>query len=203
MAKGPHAQNTRHLLEEIQRLESKVAASLKRAERKFLYSLLNGKVAFDAAAKKAHRARRTGNWRYLLDTPLMHLLAAPVVYAFVAPALILDVAAFFYQALVFPAFSIEKVRRSDYITFDRGKLLYLNHIERFNCNYCAYVNGLLGYVSEVAARSEQYFCPIRHAIKTLGLNPRHNFFLPFGDAENYRSELAKLQRGLHQGRGKP
>ena len=191
--------NLRHLLEEIQKLEGKVAANLRSKEKKFLYSILKGKVHFDPKTKKEHSAKRLGSWHFLLDTPLMHLLAAPVVYSFALPALILDGAAFFYQAIVFPVFNIQKVARSEYISFDRGKLLYLNRIERFNCNYCAYVNGLIAYVREMASRSEQYFCPIRHAIRTLGLNQRHNYFLPYGDAANYRADLAKLQRRLRAG----
>lgn len=190
--------NLRHLLEEIQGLEGKVAVRLRKMEKKFLYSILDGKVAFDPDTKEAHKARRVGSWRYLLDTPLTHLLVAPVVYAFVVPALILDGAACVYQALVFPAFSIGKVKRSDFISFDRGKLLYLNRIERLNCDYCAYVNGLVAFVRELAARSEQYFCPIRHAIRTLGLNQRHHYFLPYGDAAGYRSDLKKLQERLHK-----
>jgi len=169
--KASSARNTRHLLQEIQSLEKKVAARLRRAENKFLYSLFNGKVAFDSNTEKEHKARRQGNLRFLLDTPLMHLLVAPVVYGFVVPALILDAAAFFYQAIVFPVFSIDKVKRSDYISFDRGKLLYLNEIERFNCNYCAYVNGLISYVCEMAARSELWcvtkLCPSSRSIAGL------------------------------------
>ena len=197
MQKAKHG-NMRHLLEEIQGLEKQVAAMLRRAEKRFLFSILDGKVAFDPKMKKAHKAHRLGNWSYLRSTPFIQLAAALVVYAFVVPALIIDGAAYAYQALVFPVFNIDKVKRSDYISFDRGKLLYLNHIERFNCDYCAYVNGLMAYICEMAARSEQFFCPIRHAIKTLGLNQRHNYFLPYGDAANYRADLLKLQRQLRK-----
>ena len=32
-----------------------------------------------------------------------------------------------------------------------------------NCIYRSYANGLCSYVTEVAARTEQHWCPIKHA----------------------------------------
>jgi hypothetical protein len=66
------------------------------------------------------------------------------------PILFMDVVAEAYQFVCFPIYGIPKVRRKDYITLDRGRLLYLNSMERFNCVYCGYVNGLLAYVQEIA-----------------------------------------------------
>jgi hypothetical protein len=52
-----------------------------------------------------------------------------------------------------------KVKRSDYIVFDRHQLHYLNFIEKFHCTYCEYGNGLMGYMTEILARTEEYFAP--------------------------------------------
>lgn len=44
---------------------------------------------------------------------------------------------------------------------DRHKLSYLNSIEKFNGVYCGCANGLIAYVREITARTEQYWCPVR------------------------------------------
>ena len=41
------------------------------------------------------------------------------------------------------------------MVIDRYALSYLNVIEKLNCVYCEYVNGLIAYVQEIAARTEQ------------------------------------------------
>jgi hypothetical protein len=33
----------------------------------------------------------------------------------------------------------------------------------FNCRYCSYANGLIAYVAEIAGRTEQHWCPIKHS----------------------------------------
>ena len=35
--------------------------------------------------------------------------------------------------------------RARYLLLDRGDLPYLNWIERANCDYCGYANGLIAY----------------------------------------------------------
>ena len=72
---------------------------------------------------------------------------------------------------------------------DRFHLRYLNLFERFPCAYCEYANGLLAYAVEVAARTEQYFCPIKHARKLLGSHARAQRFLEYGDATAYHARL--------------
>jgi len=79
------------------------------------------------------------------------------------PFLLLDLAVTTYQAICFPVYRISKLQRADYLVFDRGRLQYLNAIEKLGCVYCSYANGLLAYVVEIAARTEQHFCPIKHA----------------------------------------
>jgi hypothetical protein len=93
---------------------------------------------------------------------------------------------------------IPLVRRSDYIALDRGKLAYLNGIEKANCNYCGYANGLLAYIREVTARTEQYWCPIKHARRVKGAHPHYRAFVDYGDAEGYKKELPVLRKTLRQ-----
>lgn len=88
-----------------------------------------------------------------------------------------------YQAICFPIYGIPKVGRGDYIISDRYALPYLNIIEKVNCQYCAYMNGLIAYTQEIAGRSEQYWCPIKHARKMATLHERYVRFLEFGDGK--------------------
>jgi hypothetical protein len=59
------------------------------------------------------------------------------------------------QWVCFPIYGISRVQRHRYFAIDRHKLAYLNVIEKANCVYCSYANGLIGYVREVTARTEQ------------------------------------------------
>jgi len=69
-------------------------------------------------------------------------------------------------------------------------------IERFHCTYCGYVNGLFAYAVEIAARTEQYFCPIKHARKILGTHSRYSRFLNYGESTNYHAKLEEFRVAL-------
>lgn len=69
----------------------------------------------------------------------------------------------------------------------------MNSLEKLNCVYCGYANGLLAYATEITARTEQYWCPIKHAHKLLGTHKRYARFLDYGDAEGYQNELESLR----------
>jgi len=106
--------------------------------------------------------------------------------------MMLDAAVAIYQLVCFPIYGIPKVRRKDYLVFDRGRLAYLNTIEKVGCIYCSYANGLLALVTEIAARTEQHFCPIKHARRLAKMHSRYANFLPYGDARAYREQSAAL-----------
>jgi hypothetical protein len=89
------------------------------------------------------------------------------------------------------------VSRREYFVIDRHKLAYLNGIEKVNCTFCSYANGLISYVREVTARTEQYWCPIKHARAIQMPHQRYHFFFDYGDAAGYRRDLATLRRTLH------
>jgi hypothetical protein len=99
-----------------------------------------------------------------------------------------------YQSVCFRSYGIPKVRRGDYIILDRHKLRYLNTIERLNCAYCGYVNGAIAYVQEIAGRTEQHWCPVKHAVRLKTMHSRYPHFLDFGDAEQYRKRIEEVRR---------
>jgi hypothetical protein len=49
---------------------------------------------------------------------------------------------------------------------------------------------------EVAGRTEQYWCPIKHAWHTPQPHWRYGEFVDFGDGEVYRQELQALRQTL-------
>ena len=121
---------------------------------------------------RQQRRYKTGLFRFLLRSRLLVILAAPVIYAGWIPFLLIDLFVTSYQAICFPIYRIPKVRRRDYMVFDRADLPYLNVIEKFNCFYCSYGNGVAAYTREVAARTEQYWCPIKHARRVASMHSR-------------------------------
>ena len=143
---------------------------------------------------RRQRQYKVGLARFLLHARPLSVLTAPVIYAGWIPFLLMDLFVSVYQAVCFRVYGIPRVRRADYLVFDRGGLAYLNGIERFNCFYCAYGNGVAAYTREVAARTEQYWCPIKYAQRLPAAHDRYPKFVDPGDADNYRAELARLRQ---------
>jgi hypothetical protein len=182
------------LLEEIRALEKKVSEEIGREAQEFGYSVQRGRARFAQEVRERHRLLRTDLREYVRGTSLKILLTGPVVYSLVAPLVILDLAATLYQWICFPVYRIPRVIRRDFIIYDRHHLDYLNIIEKFNCLYCGYANGLLAYVAEIAGRTEQYWCPIKHAKRLRNAHSRYYRFFPYGDGEHYATELDSLRR---------
>ncbi|MDA8027594.1 MAG: hypothetical protein M0Z25_01245 [Nitrospiraceae bacterium] len=181
-----------------QELEAALASEVKEKQKDFRYRIDRKKILFEEEMKRVNKEMRQGVVAFLISTPIMSLLVAPVIYSLYIPLALLDLWITLYQAVCFRAYGIPRVRRSDFIVLDRGGLPYLNFIEQFNCNYCGYANGLVAYAREVASRTEQYFCPIKHARKILGTHDRYRNFFDFGDGEHYRKELDRLREELRK-----
>lgn len=107
--------------------------------------------------------------------------------------MLLDLCLTVCQALCFPLYRIARAPRFSHIIIDRHQLIYLNLIEKLNCVYCGYGNGVIAYVGEVAARTKQYWRPIKHARKILDAHRRYTQFAGYGDGENYRAFLKELR----------
>ncbi|MCE9611522.1 MAG: hypothetical protein K8R23_15095 [Chthoniobacter sp.] len=184
------------LLVKMRELETEVMQELRKKEADFFYEVRLKKVRFTEEALT--RQRRLGKrlHRFLLDSSFLVLLTTPVIWFCLLPLVLLDLVISTYQAVCFPIYGIPKVRRSDYLLLDRQRLAYLNLIEKLNCEYCAYGNGVLAYVSEVAGRTEQYWCPIKHALRMKSMHSRYRFFFDYGDAEHYRREIEKVRRSF-------
>jgi hypothetical protein len=133
---------------------------------------------------------------FLRHGSLRNLLTTPIVYSVALPFVLLDVWVTAYQWSCFPIYGIARVRRSSFLAIDRHKLAYLNPIEKANCMFCSYTNGVIGYVREVAARTEQYWCPIRHARPLPAAHRHYQLFFDYGDAAAYRRGLSAMRKRL-------
>ncbi len=183
------------IIEKIKALEVELEDEVQKRREEFFCDM-GKKIAFKDQILAEHRKNIQNVFVYLAKAPLLNLVSAPVIYAVIIPALLLDLFVSLYQAVCFPVYKIQKVRRSDYIVIDRHNLKYLNAIEKLNCLYCSYFNGLMGYVSEVAARTEQYWCPIKHAQNMKHMHSKYQNFFDYGDSEAFRKELDRLRDEL-------
>jgi hypothetical protein len=162
------------------------------------WSLKDGLAEFEHGIALQHRHLRLSIPKYLSRASLATVLSAPVIYSLILPIALLDAWASLFQAICFRVYRIPRVRRADYLLSDRKHLAYLNVIEGLNCRFCAYANGVLGYVREIASRTEQYWCPIKHALRVVDPHQRYNAFLDYGDADDYRDRLAKFREALRR-----
>ncbi len=184
------------LLAQMAALEDELRTAVHDQESRMFFQIKGRRVEFESQVKAAHRKLKKGFFKWVVDNRPQNLITGPIIYAMVVPLLLADFCVSFYQWACFPIYGITKVRRRDHIVFDRHNLGYLNFIEKFHCTYCEYGNGLMSYMTEILARTEEYFCPIKHAHKVLGTHRRYNRFLDFGDAERYEAKLEEFRVGL-------
>ena len=184
------------ILAQMAALEDDLHHAVQDQESKMFFQIKGKRVEFERSIKAAHRKLKKNFFTWLVTNRPQNLITGPIIYAMVLPLMMLDFFVSFYQFTCFPIYRINKVRRADYIVFDRQQLGYLNFIEKFHCTYCAYGSGLMGYMGEIIARTEEYFCPIKHAHKILGTHRRYNRFLDYGDAADYEARLEKFRVAL-------
>ena len=182
------------IIEQINHLKRILTVEIQKKQDEFLYKIEGKRIKFEEATRRYHKTLVTRIPAYILRIRLVDLLVAPVIWFCIVPTVIMDLSATIYQLICFPVYNIPKVRRDDYIVIDRHALAYLNALEKFNCVYCGYVNGLIAYIQEIVARTEQYFCPIKHASAVGDIHSRYKNFLEYGDAEGYKKNMDKIRR---------
>lgn len=190
--------STEKLLTHIRELQNELEREYTRRRAQFRYSLKNGRVEFEAEMRRRHREFRVRLGTFLRNTRPMVVLTAPVIYSLIIPFVLLDLFVTLYQAVCFPVYRIEKVKRADFIRVDRHHLAYLNALQKLNCVYCGYCNGLIGYVQEVAGRTEAYWCPIKHAARIGAHHAYYAQFVDYGDAEGFADGLEVSRQHVTQ-----
>ncbi len=169
-------------------------AALASAHRRAVHHRTRFSQQWHERGRRVSRRPVHGLWRYVWHGDLGTLLTAPVIYSLLLPVALLDAWLWVFQRICFPAFGLTMVRRRDYVLLDRHRLPYLNLLERLNCVYCGYVNGVFGLAREIAARTEQYWCPIRHARTPADPHRLYDAFVPHGDAGAFASLTARQWR---------
>jgi hypothetical protein len=183
----------RQLAGSIRDLERQLEVMLAKRRVELNYEMHDGVVHFEHVVIAKHRLLKARLLNYIFDARPAMILTAPAIYALIIPVVLLDLFVAVYQTVCFPVYGIPRVRRAEYMAFDREQLGYLNALEKLNCAYCAYANGVFAYVREVGSRTEQYWCPIKHARRVLGVHARYGSFVDFGDGDAYRHELEQLR----------
>lgn len=184
------------ILAQVRALERELEDKLETRRAALAYTLHRKKVVFEEEMRARHRALRTGVLAYLRKATPVGLATAVVTYAVVVPLAVLDLSVTVFQWICFPAWGVARVKRADHVVIDRQYLAYLNGIEKFHCVYCGYANGVIAYAREIAARTEQYWCPIKHARPGPVQHDRAREFLDYGDAEGWRGKLEEIRARL-------
>jgi len=180
------------LANEIRRLEKELRKEISRI-RIDSYEIRDRSIRFKEEVARRHKAQMVGLFRYLRQARIAHILTTPIIWLCLVPAVLMDIVVTLFQLVCFPVYGIPKVRRRDHVIIDRHHLRYLNLIEKLNCMYCGYFNGVIAYVREVAARTEQYWCPIKHAAQLPQTHSRYHRFLDYGDADAYKKSVNDLR----------
>lgn len=175
----------------IQKIENSIEDDLAQTHAQFKYRFEKSRIIFEQEALSLQRQSKRGLIRFFRETPLLFILTSPVIYSLIFPIMLCDIFVSVFQAICFPIYGIPKVRRKDYVVMDRKYLAYLNPIEKINCMYCEYANGVIAYMREIASRTEHYWCPIKHA-KTLKDPPAYyDEYLEYGDSNAFHNNWEK------------
>jgi hypothetical protein len=181
-----------NLVERLQKLEHELDDFIDEGRQQFHYTVKQKRVRFEQAIRERHRKLRVSSFRFLVQSGFLAVLFSPIVYSLMIPLVLLDLFVSFFQMVCFPVYGMEKVKRADFIAIDRHQLAYLNWIEKLNCVYCSYANGLLAYTRAIAGRAEEHWCPIKHARRLQGRQMEYWDFADYGDAESFRNKESRV-----------
>lgn len=182
------------LLQAAKALEEEIERDFRKRREEFLASVEEKRLQIAEEMLAQSRRLQAGLPGYLIHSRPLVALTAPLIYAGLIPMVMLDLFTMIYQAVCFPIYGIPKVRRRDYLIFDREELPYLNILEKMHCGYCSYANGLAAFFREVTGRTEQYWCPIKHARRIRDAHGRYPRFFEYGDVEAYRKGLERIRK---------
>ena len=189
-------ESVRRLLSEITRLEDELATAINEQQESMHYRIEGSKIRFEENLRRIHHELKIGVFAWLRKSEWRNVVTAPFIYSMIIPFVALDIFLFVYQSICFPLYRIPKVRRANYVIIDRHHLGYLNVIEKLNCAYCGYADGLLAYARQILSRTEMYWCPIKHARKVLDPHRRYARFPDYAAGEDYASQVGELRESL-------
>jgi hypothetical protein len=181
-------------LERIIQLERELEQEFKKKNHEIIQSYQQQKVRLATSIRKQQEKYKVNLAKYVFGPRLLSVLVTPIIYSMLVPIAFYDLSLFIYQHITFRVYRIPVVKREDYFVIDRHHLGYLNILEKVNCVYCGYGNAVATYGKEIIARTEQYWCPIKHASRVKDPHTRYFNYFEYGDAEGYRDNLADVIR---------
>jgi hypothetical protein len=186
----------REILEKIEALNNDLRGEYERLAKKYGFELNRRKIIFLEEIKKRNKGFKRPTWKYVIPTNLRHFLSIPFIYGMIVPTIILDIFLTIYQWTAFSLYRIPKVKRSEYIVYERRFLDYLNLIQKINCLYCSYVNGVFAYAVEIGARTERYWCPIKAATKPRFSHGWYKDFADYGNPEEWKEKSTSEEKAF-------
>jgi len=177
------------ILKHIESLYKDLEKEYQQAAKSYGFSLSGKKIIFLEAIRKRNKKIKESAFHYVFTASFRHLLSIPFIWAMIIPIFLLDIGLWIYQAFAFPLYGIPKVKRRDYIIYDRKFLSYLNVIQKLNCTYCTYANGLFAYAVEIGARTERYWCPIKAAKHPRVTHSLYAEFADYGDPKGFKQKF--------------
>jgi hypothetical protein len=186
------------LVKRLVRLEDELERKLEAQQEKFQYRIEKQRAVFEENVVRQHRRIKAGVLSFLMHSPLSTLIVAPFVYGLIVPLAVLDISVYLFQLVCFPIWGMARVRRADWVIVDRHRLAYLNGVEKLNCAYCGYGNGVIAYARETASRTEQYWCPIKHALRVRKAPARYRGYIDYGDAGDFRARMEALRADVRK-----
>ena len=186
----------RDILAKIESLNTDLRDEYDRLSKKYGFSFQKKKVIFLEEFRKRNKTLKFPTWKYIIPTNVRHILSIPFIYGMIVPALILDVSITIYQYAAFTLYRIPYVKRGEYFIYERRFLDYLNLIQKINCLYCSYVNGLFAYAVEIGARTERYWCPIKAAHKPKFSHGWYKDFADYGNPEDWNQKFHEHEKAF-------
>lgn len=184
----------RDILAKIESLNNDLREEYDRLSKEYGFYIEKKKVVFLEQFKRKNKTFKFPTWRYVIPTNIRHLLSMPFIYGMIVPAVLLDLALTIYQWTAFSLYRIPYVKRRDFFIYDRRFLDYLNLIQKINCLYCSYVNGLFAYAVEIGARTERYWCPIKAAHKPRFSHGWYKDFADYGSPEEWTMKISENEK---------
>lgn len=179
----------REILQKIEALNSDLREEYERLSEKYWFSFNKKKVIFLEEFRRRNKTFKFPTWKYVIPTNFRHFLSIPFIYGMIIPTIFLDIFLTVYQWTVFFLYRIPRVKRSDFIIYDRRFLDYLNLVQKINCLYCSYVNWVFAYAVEIGARTERYWCPIKAAHKPRFSHGWYQDFADYGNPEEWSKKF--------------
>ncbi|MDD2487064.1 MAG: hypothetical protein PHS92_01745 [Candidatus Gracilibacteria bacterium] len=179
------------ILEKIDRLKQDLYKEYERLSSNYDFFIKNKKIIFSEKIKSYQKSRKENLFHYIFTADIRNILSMPFIYGMIFPAVFLDLFLTLYNFTALPLYGIPGVKRKDHFIYDRRFLKYLNLLQKLNCLYCAYMNGLFSFATEIGARTEQYWCPIKHAIKNDSEHKYFKYYADFGDTDGFNEIFSK------------